>query len=88
MAAARGGDERWAEQLFDCFTEPSFPVQQEVWQARVAAILGPNEEAVGCLRRSAARRGGAVSFIDIHRDFDLLSLHGYPPFEALLEPKG
>lgn len=55
-------------------------------EARIAALLGDRERAVALLQDAFAR--GREFTIFLHRDRDLESLSGYPPFEELLRPKG
>lgn len=56
-----------------------------VWQARIAAVLGQRDSAVALLRAAFAE--GREYDLWLHRDPDLESLRGYPPFEALARPK-
>jgi hypothetical protein len=59
-------------------------------RATIAARLGDREEAVRLLKDARAAGGtvwGPAHFIWMHKDPDLASLRGYPPFEALLAPK-
>jgi len=56
------------------------------WQACIAAQLGELDRAMVLLRESYAR--GRPFSIFLHRDMDLEPLHGYPPFEEFLAPKG
>jgi TolB-like protein/tetratricopeptide (TPR) repeat protein len=53
--------------------------------ATVLAILGQRERAVEQLSESFAQ--GRPYTTELHRDIDLESLHGYPPFDSLLKPK-
>jgi hypothetical protein len=52
----------------------------------VSAILGQRERAVELLSESFAL--GRPFTTELHRDLDLETLHGYPPFDSLLKPKG
>ena len=62
------------------------PGMSTLWQARVEAILGNKEEAMALLRQAF---GEGVGFgIWAHRDMDLESLRGFPPFEEFMKPKG
>ena len=59
-------------------------------RAMIAARLGDREEAVRLLKDARAADAsvwGPAHFIWMHKDPDLASLRGYPPFEALLAPK-
>jgi hypothetical protein len=59
-------------------------------RATIAARLGDREDAVRLLKDARAANPhafGPAHFIWMHKDPDLASLRGYPPFEALLAPK-
>jgi tetratricopeptide (TPR) repeat protein len=59
-------------------------------RACIAAQLGEKDDAVALLRQSVAEGFPAwagLSFT-VHTDIDLEPLHGYPPYEQLLKPKG
>ena len=60
--------------------------REAYWQACIAAQLGYTERAMVLLRQAYAE--GRPFTILVHRDMDLEPLHGYPPFEDFLEPKG
>ncbi|HEY9507734.1 MAG TPA: hypothetical protein VIQ27_17360 [Gemmatimonadales bacterium] len=53
-------------------------------RARLAAGFGRRDEAVRYLEEARAR--GHVLGGQFHNDFELRSLRGYPPFDALLRP--
>lgn len=55
-------------------------------QARIAALLGDRERAIALLREAVAR--GWAYDVWFHREMDLESLRGYPPFEEFIRPKG
>ncbi len=55
-------------------------------RACIAALLGDRERAVELLKEAHAR--GMRHGLELHRDPDLAPLHGYPPFEELIEPQG
>ncbi len=57
-----------------------------VWRANIAALLGDQEEAVLLLHRAMDQ--GVDWGMWLHRDMDLESLRGYPPFDELLRPRG
>jgi hypothetical protein len=57
-------------------------------RAFAAAELGQKDEAVRLLRESFAQGIGWNVWWRLHWFNDLESLHGYPPFEALLRPQG
>ena len=56
-----------------------------VWEARIAAVRGQRDSAVALLRK--AFQEGREYDLWLHRDLELESLRGYPPFEALAKPK-
>ncbi len=56
-----------------------------VWRARIAAALGDRDAAVVLLRAAFAE--GREYDLWLHRDQDLASLRGYPPFEELTRAK-
>jgi tRNA A-37 threonylcarbamoyl transferase component Bud32/TolB-like protein/tetratricopeptide (TPR) repeat protein len=57
-----------------------------VWRAKIAAALGRRDEAVSLLHQ--AFREGLAYGIWLHCDPDFLSLHGYGPFDELMQPRG
>lgn len=78
--------------------------RQTLWRARIAAALGEREKAVALLQQALAEgypifQGSSIprssdddffdpSEVSIHADPALLPLHGFPPFERFLEPRG
>jgi TolB-like protein len=56
------------------------------WQACIAAQLGELDRAMVLLREAYAR--GRPFDASLQADFNLAPLHGYPPFEEFLAPKG
>jgi len=88
LLAARLGDRDRARELEQRLAaEPraySFGVPT-VWQARLAAVLGQRDSAVALLRTAFAE--GREYDLWLHRDLDLETLRGYPPFETLAQPK-
>jgi tetratricopeptide (TPR) repeat protein len=96
--AARRGDraeaERIAEELRRLET-PHIYGMNTARSARIAALLGEKERAVTLLREAVAQGEGnneepdAYGYAFIYRHaMDLEPLHGYPPFEELIKPKG
>ena len=88
VVAARRGDTATAIHADSVIAHRAWPFAQggpAVSRADLAALLGRREEAVALLARALAE-GALVSAV--HTDPDLESLRGYPPFEALLKPKG
>lgn len=53
-------------------------------RAIIAAQLGEKDRAVNYLREALAHGG----FLAVHREFFLEPLHGYPPYEEMVRPKG
>ena len=56
-----------------------------VWEAKIAAVRGRRDSAVALLRK--AFQEGREYDLWLHRDVELESLRGYPPFDALARPK-
>ena len=63
--------------------------------ARIIALLGDKEGAVALLREAVAQGAGNGDVPDMYgygfvfrHSMDLESLHGFPPFEDLIKPKG
>jgi hypothetical protein len=54
--------------------------------ARVAAILGDRKKAVDLLR--GVLTTGDTWYFEAERDMVLPQLHGYPPYDALVKPRG
>jgi predicted Zn-dependent protease len=96
--AARRGDRieamRIAEELRRI--ETPFPDGNNTFRsARILALLGDKEGAVKLLQEAVAQGSGgnekpdAYGYGFIYRhSMDLEPLHGYPPFEELIKPKG
>jgi Flp pilus assembly protein TadD len=71
------------------------PGGQALGRASIAALLGEREEAVELLREAlhqigttGINRDWGWYMLQRHQDMDLESLHGYPPFEQFLRPRG
>ena len=58
----------------------------ELRRAQLAALLGQQDQAVELLRDAFAR--GLSMSTALHRQMDLESLRGFPPFDELMKPKG
>ena len=91
MLAARRGDRDRALALIDeLATIGHSPYQHHNapagWRAAIAALLGERERAVEWLREHFAQ--GARFTTWWHRNPNLESLRGYPPYEELMRPKG
>ena len=88
IAARRGDAERargFASELA-ALQMPRLRGTNTLRRARIAAILGRQEEAVTLLQKGFGE--GLDYGIWLHRDMDLESLHGFPPFQELMRPKG
>jgi tetratricopeptide (TPR) repeat protein len=87
--AARRGDREAAlaieALLSDRGTRGSFALDTYN-RARIAALLGDRERAVGLLQEAYAR--GYPFMVLMHRDMDLEPLRDYPPFQQFMKPKG
>jgi serine/threonine protein kinase/tetratricopeptide (TPR) repeat protein len=87
--AARRGERGEAERISRWLQEARQPYLLGVntlWRARIAALLGDREAAVGLLREAFAQGQRYGPFY--HNDPDLEPLRDYPPFRELLRPKG
>jgi hypothetical protein len=83
VVAARMGDAQEARRIAAELANNRRPYlfgAPTLWQARVAAVLGEKERAVGLLHAAMAR--GVAFGLWLHRDVDLESLRGYAPYEA------
>jgi len=90
VLAARRGDGAEAQRIDQRLAGLSQPYLTGVppyYRAQIAAVLGDRERAVELLRDAIAQ--GAVDPWDhLHSEPAFASLHGYPPFDELLRPKG
>jgi tetratricopeptide (TPR) repeat protein len=89
VLAARRGDREEALRIstqLEGMADPYDFGRDVYWQACIAAQLGELDRAMVLLREAYAR--GRVFNVWLHRDFDLEPLHGHPPFEEFLAPKG
>jgi len=57
------------------------------YRAQIAAVLGDRNRAVELLRDAIAQ-GAVDSWDHLHSEPGFAALHGYPPFDELLRPKG
>jgi predicted Zn-dependent protease len=99
VLAAQRHDQRYAERvdsLLDAVRGPYLRGLPTYWRAAIAAQLGEREMSVTLLRDATAQ-GLVEEFLasqglfrghSLHSDFYFEPLHGYPPFEQLLRPKG
>ena len=95
--AARQGDRkeagRMVERLEAIRRSHRFPNQSSLWQARIAALLGNQEAAVGLLRDAISEglmpldmTQGLGYAMWLHRDMDFESLREYQPYLELMRP--
>ncbi|CAN5754260.1 hypothetical protein BH23GEM9_BH23GEM9_12110 [soil metagenome] len=56
------------------------------WRARIASLLGDQEQAVKLLEQ--AYREGAFLWRELHIEQDFAPLHGYPAFRDFVRPRG
>jgi tetratricopeptide (TPR) repeat protein len=57
------------------------------WQAAIAATLGDAELAISLLREWISQ-AFSIDHVELHHDPNFESLREYPPFQAILRPKG
>jgi hypothetical protein len=57
-----------------------------MWGARIAAVLGERDDALSMMRGAFAR--GYPYGVELHTDFDLMTLARDERFRELLRPKG
>lgn len=93
LIAVDQGDTARARRLRDLILtapDPRFRTQvtqtRLYWQAAIATALGEKDLAVQKLREWF-ERGGEFSIWE-HFNPDFIPLHGYPPYEDLMRPKG
>jgi hypothetical protein len=98
VATAREGDRAEALRISGqmvAFVRP-YPLfgQPTLWRARIAAVLGERDEAVGLVREAitqglfpldVAQGFGYAMWLHCDTDFDLL--RDYTPFKAVLEAR-
>lgn len=89
VTAARLGDRAAGAAARDSLEKIDLPFSYAVttiWRAKIAAVLGDNEEALRLLRK--ALREGAQYGVWLYVDPSLDSLRTYPPFREMLQPRG
>jgi DNA-binding SARP family transcriptional activator/TolB-like protein len=89
QAAAHRGDRQTAARASAWFAhvkDPSLHGDQDYIRAQIAAVLGQREDAVRLLRQAYAK-GFAHNYYD-HLQEDFEGLLDYPPYRALMLPKG
>jgi serine/threonine-protein kinase len=95
--AAREGhrdEARRISQRLGAIARPYLFGHPTLWRAKIAALLGDREEAVGLLREAIGQgllpldlAQGLGYTMWLHRDIDFESLRDYMPFQELLRPK-
>jgi tetratricopeptide (TPR) repeat protein len=86
--AARRGDRAAAltvDAALAAWPAPHLLGRHTYWRARIAALLGERERAMGLLRE-ALRQGR--TYLVVHVEADFVALHGLPAFQELVRPKG
>jgi tetratricopeptide (TPR) repeat protein len=89
LAAQRGvgGEAQSIDQRLAGLSRPYLGGIPTYYRAQIAAVLGDRNRAVELLRDAIAQ--GAVDPWDhLHSEPAFDALHGYPPFDELLRPKG
>jgi len=90
VLAARRGDRTLAQhidQMLGALSRPYLNGFPTYYRAQIAAVLGDRSRAVELLRDAIAQ--GAVDPGDhLHSEPAFAGLHGYPPFEEVIRPKG
>jgi tetratricopeptide (TPR) repeat protein len=85
--AARKGDKELSEKIskeLANFQRLYLYGKNTCWQARISAILGDKDNAVQLVRNAVAQ---GFDYYSIHEIIDFVTLHNYPPFMDLIEPK-
>jgi tetratricopeptide (TPR) repeat protein len=90
VLAAQRGDRAEAQridQALGALSRPHLFGFPTYYRAQIAAVLGERSRAVQLLRDAIAQ--GAVDPWDhLHSEPAFAALHGYPPFEEVIRPKG
>ena len=82
----RQAEARRIEAELAALTQPYLYGGHTYLRACIAAQLGEKERAVALLREALSQ--GFSDWYTIQHDLDFEPLHGYPPFEELIKPKG
>src|SRR3989475_711595 len=92
VLAAQRGDRAEAtrvDRLLVALERPLGGGQATYWRACIAALLGQRDTAVDLLARALdAGYVYQVRFLNAHMEPSFAALREYPPFQALLRPKG
>jgi tetratricopeptide (TPR) repeat protein len=84
--AARRGDRKAARKAYDQLARmPADEGQVPLLRARIAALLGEREQALGLLRDAVAK--GVPFGTGLHRDMDFETLRGWPAFDDFVKPR-
>jgi tetratricopeptide (TPR) repeat protein len=90
VLAARRGDRAQAQRIDQALaglSQPYLTGFPTYYRAEIAAVLGDRERAVELLRDAIAH-GAVDAWEHLHAEPAFAGLHGYPPFDELLRPKG
>ena len=90
VLAARRGDRAEAQRIDQWLAGLSRPYLSgypTYYRAQIAAVLGDSNRAVELLRDAIAQ-GAMDPWDHLHSEPGLAALHGYPPFDEVLRPKG
>jgi tetratricopeptide (TPR) repeat protein len=90
VLAARRGNRAEAppiDQALAGLSQPYLTGFPAYYRAEIAAVLGDRERAVELLRDAIAH-GAVDPWEHLHSEPAFAALHGYPPFDELLRPKG
>jgi DNA-binding SARP family transcriptional activator/TolB-like protein len=84
-ATGRTDEAREVDKRLEVWSEPYLHGRHLYWRAAIAAHLGDRKGAVTLLRIALAQ---GVTNSSLRENEDLRPLWNYPPFQALLEPRG
>ena len=90
VLAARQGNRAEAQRIDQALARLSRPYLFGVhtyYRAQIAAVLGDRDRAVNLLREAIAQ-GAVTAWDHRHSESAFVFLHGYPPFDDVLRPKG
>ncbi|HUR94417.1 MAG TPA: protein kinase [Gemmatimonadales bacterium] len=90
VLAARRGDRAEAQRIDQALaglSQPYLTGFPTYYRAEIAAVFGDREHAVELLRDAIAH-GAVDPWEHLHAEPAFAALHGYPPFDEVLRPKG
>jgi predicted Zn-dependent protease len=90
VLAARRGDRAEAQRIDQALaglSQPYLTGFPTYYRAEIAAVFGDREHAVELLRDAIAH-GAVDPWEHLHAEPAFAGLHGYPPFDEVLRPKG